>query len=75
MNLPPYIPDVDYRTFNLGELVDYSRALVVLQNGAKEHALVLVIPSVTFGSDGVPEWRHKYITSSNVKLPRIEILE
>ena len=75
VNLPPYIPDVDYRTFNLGELVDYSRALVVLQNGAKEHALVLVIPSVTFGSDGVPEWRHKYITSSNVKLPRIEILE
>ena len=75
VNLPPYIPDVDYRTFNLGELVDYSRALVVLQNGTKEHALVLVIPSVTFGSDGVPEWRHKYITSSNVKLPRIEILE
>ena len=75
VNLPPYIPDVDYRTFDLGELVDYSRALVVLQNGAKEHALVLVIPSVTFGSDGVPEWRHKYITSSNVKLPRIEILE
>ena len=75
VNLPPYIPDVDYRTFNLGELVDYSRALVVLQNGAKEHALVLVIPSVTFGSDGVPEWRHKYITSANVKLPRIEILE
>ena len=75
VNLPPYIPDVDYRTFNLGELVDYSRALVVLQNGAKEHALVLVIPSVTFGSDGVPEWRHKYITSPNVKLPRIEILE
>ena len=75
VNLPPYIPDVDYRTFNLGELVDYSRALVVLQNGAKEHALVLVIPSVTFGSDGVPEWRHKYITSANVKLPRLEILE
>ena len=75
VNLPPYIPDVDYRTFDLGECVDYSRALVVLQNGAKEHALVLVIPSVTFGSDGVPEWRHKYITSSNVKLPRIEILE
>ena len=75
VNLPPYIPDVDYRTFNLGELVDYSRALVVLQNGTKEHALVLVIPSVTFGSDGVPEWRHKYITSSNVKLSRIEILE
>ena len=75
VNLPPYIPDVDYRTFDLGECVDYSRARVVLQNGAKEHALVLVIPSVTFGSDGVPEWRHKYITSSNVKLPRIEILE
>lgn len=71
----PYIPDVDYRTFDLGECVDYSRALVVLQNGARENALVLVIPSVTFGSDGVPEWRHKYITSSNVKLPRIEILE
>ena len=75
VNLPPYIPDVDYRTFDLGECVDYSRALVVLQNGARENALVLVIPSVTFGSDGVPEWRHKYITSSNVKLPRIEILE
>ena len=75
VNLPPYIPDVDYRTFDLGEPVDYSRALVVLQNGARENALVLVIPSVTFGSDGVPEWRHKYITSSNVKLPRIEILE
>ena len=75
VNLPPYIPDVDYRTFDLGECVDYSRALVVLQNGTKEHALVLVIPSVTFGSDGVPEWRHKYITSSNVELPRIEILE
>ena len=71
----PCIPDVDFRAFDLGEPVDYSRALVVLQNGAKEHALVLVIPSVTFGSDGVPEWRHKYITSSNVKLPRIEILE
>lgn len=75
VNLPPYIPDVDYRTFDLGEIVDYSRALVVLQNGARENALVLVIPSVTFGSDGVPEWRHKYITSSNVKLPSIEILE
>ena len=75
VNLPPYIPDVDYRTFDLGEPVDYSRALVVLQNGARENALVLVIPSVTFGSDGVPEWRHKYITSSNVELPRIEILE
>ena len=75
VNLPPYIPDVDYRTFDLGEPVDYSRALVVIQNGARENALVLVIPSVTFGSDGVPEWRHKYITSSNVKLPRIEILE
>ena len=75
VNLPPYIPDVDYRTFDLGEPVDYSRALVVLQNGEREHSLVLVIPSVTFGSDGVPEWRHKYITSSNVKLPRIEILE
>lgn len=75
VNLPPYIPDVDYRTFDLGECVDYSRALVVLQNGARENALVLVIPSVTFGSDGVPEWRHKYITSSNVKLPSIEILE
>ena len=61
VNLPPYIPDVDYRTFDLGEPVDYSRALVVLQNGARENALVLVIPSVTFGSDGVPEWRHKYI--------------
>lgn len=68
VNLPPYIPDVDYRTFDLGEPVDYSRALVVLQNGARENALVLVIPSVTFGSDGVPEWRHKYITSSNVVL-------
>ena len=75
VNLPPYIPDVDYLTFDLGEPVDYSRALVVLQNGARENALVLVIPSVTFGSDGVPEWRHKYITSANVKLPRIEILE
>ena len=77
VNLPPYIPDVDYRTFDLGECVDYSRALVVLRRApfALEHALVLVIPSVTFGSDGVPEWRHKYITSSNVKLPRIEILE
>ena len=75
VNLPPHIQDVDYRTFDLGEPVDYSRALVVLQNGARENALVLVIPSVTFGSDGVPEWRHKYITSANVKLPRIEILE
>ena len=77
VNLPPYIPDVDYRTFDLGEPVDYSRALVVLRRApfALEHALVLVIPSVTFGSDGVPEWRHKYITSSNVELPRIEILE
>ena len=77
VNLPPYIPDVDYRTFDLGECVDYSRALVVLRRApfALEHALVLVIPSVTFGSDGVPEWRHKYITSANVKLPRIEILE
>lgn len=77
VNLPPYIPDVDYRTFDLGECVDYSRALVVLRRApfALEHALVLVIPSVTFGSDGVPEWRHKYITSSNVKLPSIEILE
>jgi hypothetical protein len=77
VNLPPYIPDVDYRTFDLGECVDYSRALVVLRRApfALEHALVLVNPSVTFGSDGVPEWRHKYITSSNVELPRIEILE
>ena len=75
VNLPPHTPDVDYRTFDLGECVDYSRALVVLQNGARENALVLVIPSVTFGSDGVPEWRHKYITSANVKLTRIEILE
>ena len=73
----PHIPDVDYRTFDLGECVDYSRALVVLRRApfALEHALVLVIPSVTFGSDGVPEWRHKYITSANVELPRIEILE
>ena len=73
----PHIPDVDYRTFDLSEITDYSRALVVLRRApfALEHALVLVIPSVTFGSDGVPEWRHKYITSSNVKLPRIEILE
>jgi hypothetical protein len=71
----PCTPDVDFRTFDLGEPVDYSQALVVLQNGAKEHARVLVIPSVTFGSDGVPEWQHKYLTSSNVKLPRIEILE
>ena len=73
----PYITDVDYRAFDFGEITDYSRALVVLQRApfALEHALVLVIPSVTFGSDGVPEWRHKYITSSNVKLPRIEILE
>ncbi len=75
VNLPPHTPYVDYRTFDLGEPVDYSRALVVLQNGAPENALVLVIPSVTFGSDGVPEWRHKYITSANVKLPLIEILE
>lgn len=78
VNLPPYIPDVDYRTFDLGECVDYSRALVVLRRAPfalDEHALVLVIPSVKFGSDGVPEWRHKYITSANVKLPRIEILE
>ena len=75
VNLPPHTPYVDYRTFDLGEPVDYSRALVVLQNGARENALVLVIPSVTFRSDGVPEWRHKYITSANVKLPRIEILE
>ena len=71
----PFIHNVDFRAFDLGEPVDYSQALVFLQNGAKEHARVLVIPSVTFGSDGVPEWRHKYITSSNVKLPRIEILE
>ena len=73
----PHIPDVDYRTFDFSEITDYSRALVVLRRApfALEHALVLVIPSVTFGSDGVPEWRHKYITSSNVKLPRIEILE
>lgn len=71
----PHIPDVDYRTFDFSEPVDYSRALVVLQNGARENALVLVIPSVTFGSDGVPEWRHKYVTTANVKLPRIEILE
>ena len=71
----PCTPGADFRAFDLGEPVDYSQALVFLQNGAKEHARVLVIPSVTFGSDGVPEWRHKYITSSNVKLPRIEILE
>jgi hypothetical protein len=73
----PCTPGADFRAFDLGEPVDYSRALVVLRRApfALEHALVLVIPSVTFGSDGVPEWRHKYITSSNVKLPRIEILE
>jgi hypothetical protein len=71
----PCTPGADFRAFDLGEPVDYSRALVVLQNGAKEHALVLVIPSVTFGSDGVPEWQHKYLTLDDVKLPRIKILK